>query len=107
MLELSKRFPVEERYALTDQVGRSSRSVASNLSEAWRKRRYTASFASKLNDAQAEAAATQTWIEFARRHGYGDDATAAELDDRCEEILAQLSKMIDDADHWCAAFTRR
>ncbi len=70
IFELSKRFPVEERYSLTDQVRRSSRSVCANLAEAWRKRRYEAAFVAKLNDSEAEAAETQTWIEFAVKCNY-------------------------------------
>ena len=66
IFELSKSFPLEERYALTDQIRRSSRSVCSNIAEAWRKRRYEAAFVSKLNDAEAEAAETQTWVSFAK-----------------------------------------
>ena len=66
----TKGFPKEEVYSLTDQVRRSSRSVCANLTEAWRKRRYPAAFVSKLNDAEAEAAETQTWIEFAVRCEY-------------------------------------
>jgi four helix bundle protein len=69
VFELTKKFPVEERYSLTDQVRRSSRSVASNTAEAWRKRRYPAAFVAKLNDSEGEGAETQTWIEFARRCG--------------------------------------
>ena len=61
IFEESKSFPKEERYSLTDQVRRSSRSVCANLAEAWRKRRYEASFISKLSDAEAEAAETQVW----------------------------------------------
>ncbi|MCW5312493.1 four helix bundle protein [Nostoc sp. KVJ3] len=77
IFELSKKFPVEERYSLTDQIRRSSRSVCANLAEAWRKRRYEAAFVAKLNDCvrgacrrQAEAAETQTWIEFAVKCNY-------------------------------------
>jgi hypothetical protein len=58
---LSKKFPVKERYSLTDQVRRSSRSVCANLAEAWRKRRYKAAFIAKLNDCEVEAAETQVW----------------------------------------------
>lgn len=90
---LSRSFPVEERYSLTTQIRRSSRSVAGNIAEAWRKRRYPASFVSKLTDAEAEAAETQTWIEFARRCGYIKGAAACDLDRRCGVILAQLSCM--------------
>src|SRR5205807_9475387 len=68
--ELSKKFPVEERYALTDQIRRSSRSVCANIAEAWRKRRYEAAFVSKLSDAETEAAETQVHAEFAFHRGY-------------------------------------
>src|SRR4051812_29161513 len=70
VFELSKKFPKEEVYSLTDQIRRSSRSVCANLAEAWRKRRYEAAFVSKLNDSEAEAAETQTWLEFAVRCEY-------------------------------------
>jgi four helix bundle protein len=65
IFELTKHFPIEERYSLTDQVRRSSRSVCANLAEAWRKRRYEAAFVSKFNDAETEAAETQVHIEIA------------------------------------------
>src|SRR6267154_6667477 len=68
--EQSKKFPAEERYALTDQIRRSSRSVCANIAEAWRKRRYQAAFISKLSDAETEAAETQVWIEFAVKCDY-------------------------------------
>jgi four helix bundle protein len=106
IFELSKRFPPEERYSLTDQARRASRSVASNTAEAWRKRRYVAAFVSKLNDAEGEAAETQTCIEVGRRCGYIPDSTASELDLQCEAILAQLATMIRDANSWCAGFQR-
>lgn len=98
---LSKSFPAEEKFSLTDQFRRSTRSVAANISEAWRKRRYVAAFVSKLNDAETEAAESQTWIEIALRCRYLDARMAQALDGRYEEILAQLSSMIRDADHWC------
>ena len=65
IFELTKGFPPEERYSLTDQIRRSSRSVCANLAEAWRKRRYEGACLAKLSDSEAEAAETQTWIEFA------------------------------------------
>ncbi len=68
--ELSRGFPKEERYALTDQLRRSSRSVCANLAEAWRKRRYEGAFVCKLNDCEAEAAETQTWLQFAVECSY-------------------------------------
>src|SRR5574341_1414380 len=70
IFDVSKRFPREEIYSLTDQIRRSSRSVCSNIAEAWRKRRYEAAFVSKLNEAEAEAAETQTWTRFAVERGY-------------------------------------
>ena len=70
IFELSKRFPKEETYSLTDQFRRSSRSTCANLAEAWRKRRYEKAFISKLSDAEGEAAETQVWIEFAFRCNY-------------------------------------
>lgn len=70
IFELSKEFPIEERYSLTDQMRKAARSVCANLTEAWRKRQYEAAFISKLNDAEAEAAETQTWIQFAVKCNY-------------------------------------
>src|SRR3989440_6705696 len=70
VFDLSRVFPKEETYSLTDQIRRSSRSVCANLAEAWRKRRYEAAFISKLSDAEAEAAETQCWLEFAVKCGY-------------------------------------
>src|ERR1700730_16199987 len=100
IFELAKSFPVEERYALTDQIRRSSRSVCANLAEAWRKRRYQAAFVSKLNDAETEAAETQVHAEIAFRHGYLSQEIFNEVDDACDKILAQIVKMIDQADRW-------
>ena len=68
----TKSFPKEERYSLTDQIRRSSRSVCANIAEAWRKRRYEAAFVSKLSDSEAEAAETQTWIQFSVECEYID-----------------------------------
>jgi four helix bundle protein len=100
IFELTKSFPAEERYSLTDQVRRSSRSVCANLAEAWRKRRYQAAFVSKLNDAEGEAAESQVHIEVAFRYGYIDERMFKELDDAYEKVLCQLVKMIDQADQW-------
>src|SRR5271166_2404673 len=100
IFELTRHFPIEERYTLTDQVRRSSRSVCANLAEAWRKRRYQAAFVSKLNDAETEAAETQVHAEIAFRHGYLNQEIFNEVDDACDKILAQIVKMIDQADRW-------
>ena len=100
IFEVSKGFPVEERYALTDQVRRSCRSICANLAEAWRKRRYRAAFVSKLNDAETEASETQVHVEIAFWHQYIDQKTFEALDDACDKIIAQVVKMIDQADKW-------
>jgi len=107
VFELSKPFPDGERFSLTDQIRRSTRSVAANISEAWRKRRYQAAFVSKLSDAETEMAETQTWIEVAKRCGYWGSDVAAELDASCEEVIAQISLMIRDAPSWCEGFKAR
>ena len=101
IFRITRTFPPEERYSMTDQIRRSSRSVAANLSEAWRKRRHPAAFVSKPSDAEAEAAEAQTWIELARRCGYVDMGEAGELDRRCEHLLSQAVSMIQNADKWC------
>ena len=98
--ELSKKFPVEERYALTDQIRRSSRSVCANIAEAWRKRRYEAAFVSKLSDAETEAAETQVHAEFAFHRGYLSREEFLKVDDAYEKIVGQLVKMIDQPQKW-------
>lgn len=107
VFETTKSFPAKEQFSLTDQVRRSTRSVAANITEAWRKRRYVAAFVSKLNDAETEMAESQTWVEFAKRCGYVNPEVAANLDARCEEVISQLALMIRDADKWCAGFQTR
>ena len=97
---ITKTFPSEEKYSLVDQFRRSSRSVAANISEAWRKRRYEAAFKSKLSDSEAEASETQTWIEFALRCCYIDKQTADKLDEKYEHILARLVLMVRDSQNW-------
>jgi four helix bundle protein len=100
IFDLSKAFPKEEKYSLTDQIRRSSRSVCANLAEAWRKRRYEAAFISKLSDSKGETAETQVWIEFAVHCGYmtRDDGNA--LYRTYEEVLATLVGMINHPETW-------
>ncbi len=100
IFEYSRAFPAEERYSLTDQVRRSSRSVCANLAEAWRKRRYKAAFIAKLSDAEAEAAETQTWLEFAVKCGYCERETAAALYQSYDRILTTIVGMINHPDSW-------
>ena len=97
----SRKFPKEETYSLTDQVRRSSRSVCANLAEAWRKRRYEAAFISKLNDAEGEAAETQTWIEFAVRSEYLDREYGKKLFQTYDSVVAMLLTMANSSSVWC------
>lgn len=100
IFELTKTFPKEERYSLTDQMRRSSRSVCANLAEAWRKRRYEAAFISKLSDAESEAAETRVWLEFAVRCGYLDRNDAAELYKVYDAIIRTIVGMITHSKTW-------
>jgi len=101
IFEISKRFPKEEKYSLIDQIRRSSRSVCTNLAEAWRKRRYKAVFINKLSDAEQEAAETQTWLEFAWKCNYIDKEIFQRLDEKYEHIFAMLITMERKADAFC------
>ncbi|MBN1783214.1 four helix bundle protein [bacterium] len=100
IFKLTKYFPDEEKYSLTNQIRRSSRSVCANLGEAWRKRRYKAAFICKLNDAEAECAETQIWAEIAMKCQYWDKEIFTELDTLCENILGKLIRIIDNPDPW-------
>lgn len=100
VFELTKGFPAEEKYSMTDQMRRSSRSVCANLAEAWRKRRYKNAFVAKLSDAESEACETQVWIEFAERCGYLRNDETRQLDENYDQIIGQLVKMIQEADKW-------
>jgi four helix bundle protein len=100
IFELSKAFPKEETYSLTDQIRRSSRSVCSNIAEAWRKRRYEAAFIAKLNDAEGEAAETQTWLAFSVKCGYMNRTDGATLYNTYEEIIRMLVAMINQPELW-------
>jgi len=101
IFELSKSFPFEEKFSLIDQVRRSSRSVCTNLTEAWRKRRYKAVFINKLTDAEQEAAETQTWLEFALACKYINREIFKGLDEKYEHVFAQLITMERKADSFC------
>ena len=98
--ELSKSFPKEEKYSLTDQIRRSSRSVSANISEAWRKRRYPKSFVAKLSDSEAEAAETQNWLDFAFACGYIDKSEYQNIDKDYDHILSMLVKMMNKPEQW-------
>ncbi len=97
---MSKGFPKSETYSLTDQVRRSSRSVSATIAEAWRKRRYAAAFVSKVTDAEAEAAETQVWLEYAVKCGYLKRSEAAPLYGAYNRIVATLVGMTRHVDTW-------
>jgi len=100
VFEITKRFPVEERFSMVDQMRRSSRSVCSNIGEAWRKRRYPAHFRSKLSDSEGEAEETRVWLDLAFRCKYISEEEAMELDQTYDGILGQLVRMIDHPEQW-------
>jgi four helix bundle protein len=100
VFELTKSFPPEEKFSMTDQMRRASRSVCTNMAEAWRKRRYEASFVSKLSDAETEAEEMRVWLQFAQRFGYMTEAKVQELDDTYDKILGQLVRMISEPEKW-------
>ncbi|MEI9918304.1 MAG: four helix bundle protein [Bacteroidota bacterium] len=98
---LTKRFPKEETYSLTDQVRRSSRSIGAQIAEAWGKRRYINHFISKLTDADGEQYETQHWIEIGKDCKYLSDEEAINLMARCTSIGKMLYVMINKADMFC------
>lgn len=100
---VSRTFPNDERFSLTDQIRRSSRSIGANIAEAWGKRRYQAHFVSKLTDADGEQYESQHWIETAVECGYLDPQKATALIDKCKEIGRLLGGMLEKADLFCGA----
>ena len=101
IFEITKDFPSIEKFSMTDQIRRSSRSVCSNLAEAWRKRRYKAMFINKLTDSMMEASETQTWLEFSLKYKYIDKVTFEDLDKSYENITKMLNSMEINADKFC------
>ena len=100
IFEMSKGFPKEETYSLTDQIRRSSRSVCANLAEAFRKRRYPKSFISKLSDSESEAAESQTWLDFSLKCEYITEAEHHDLDETYNKILGKLVTMSLHPENW-------
>ena len=100
IFQLSKGFPKEERFSLTDQIRRSSRSVGANIAEAWHKRRYPAHFASKLTDADGESAETRHWLQTSLDSGYLTEEQFVRLTDDCLAVGAKLGHMIQNANKW-------
>ncbi|MBI6118293.1 four helix bundle protein [Salegentibacter maritimus] len=101
IFRISKLFPKEERYSLTDQIRRSSRSVSGNLAEAWRKRIYPKSFVvSKLVDCEGEAGETQVWLDYALAFGYIDNEKHKVVFDKYDSILGMLVNMRINPSKW-------
>lgn len=101
VFEISKSFPKEEKYALTDQIRRSSRAVAAIIAEAWVHRKYPKSFVSKLIDSKAEAAETEVWIDFATSHNYIDEEKQKYFINKYDEVGRMLNSIIMQPEKFC------
>jgi four helix bundle protein len=106
IFEITRHFPKEETYSLTDQIRRSSRSVGANISEAWHKRRYEAHFVSKLTDADAEQAETQHWLDTAHACGYLTAEKHQQQLQHCMEIGRMLGSMVTNSAPFCRRFSK-
>ena len=102
--EITKRFPNEERYSLTDQIRRCSCSIGANIAESWAKRRYKAHFISKLTDADGEQLETRHWLKTALKCGYIITEEYQKLVSKCHEIGQKLGRIMTDADKWSAQY---
>lgn len=100
IFEVTKNFPKEEIFSLTDQIRRSSRSVVANISEAFRKRRYPKAFVAKLSDVEGEAAETQTWIEFAYSCNYITLEKRDDLLSKYDHVIGMVVIMISKPNNW-------
>lgn len=100
IFEITKKFPIEEKYSLTDQIRRSSRSVCANVSEAFRKRKYPKSFISKLSDSEGEAAETQVWLDFCLKCKYIDVVKYQALNEKYNNIIGKLVNMSLQPEKW-------
>jgi len=101
VFEITKSFPKEEKYSLTDQIRRSSRSVTSNIAEAWSRRKYPKSFVNKLIDALGEADESTVWLDFSKDFNYLDNERHSYFIAKYEEICKMLYSMIDKPDKFC------
>ena len=101
ILKKSKSFPAEEKYSLTDQIRRSSRSVCVNIGEAYRRRKYPAHFVSKLTDSNAENTETEIWIQFSMDFKYFNELEYKDFSERCEEVGRILGYMIEHPEKFC------
>ena len=98
--ELSKAFPKEEVYSLTDQIRRASRSISGQIAEGWKRRKYEAAFVNKMNEAEGEAAETQVWLEYAVKCGYTRRADGTRLHKKYDDILGKLINMGNNPEKW-------
>ncbi len=101
IFEITKNFPKEEKYSLTDQIRRSSRSVTSNMAESWAKRRYERVFINKLTDSLGEKNETEVWLDYSRDCKYISIETHYELTEEYKEVGKMLVSMINNPDKWC------
>jgi four helix bundle protein len=106
VFEATKSFPAEEKFSLTDQIRRSSRSVSGQISEGWRKRKYEAAFVSKLCDAEGEAAETQTWLEYSVKCGYVSRDDGQKLHKLYDNVIGKLVNMGNNPEPWLLQKTR-
>lgn len=102
IFEISKSFPKEEKYSLTDQIRRSSRSVTSCIAESWAKRRYVKSFVSKLTDSLGEEYETEVWLDYSRDSMYITTQKHVELINEYDEVRKMLISMINNPEKWCS-----
>ena len=101
IFEISKSFPKEEKYSLTDQIRRSSRSVTTCIAESWAKRRYEKSFINKLTDSLGEENETEVWLDFSKDCNYIQKEIQETLLSEYDEVRKMLIAMINNADKWC------
>jgi four helix bundle protein len=101
IFELSKNFPKEEKFSLTDQIRRSSRSVSSCISESWAKRLYIKAFVNKLTDSLGEEFETEDWLDYSRDCKYISDAEYEQLISGYDEVRKMLISMINSPEKWC------
>jgi four helix bundle protein len=101
IFELSKDFPKEEKYSLTDQIRRSSRSVTSNIAEAWAKRKYEKAFVSKLTDSLGEEYETENWLDYSKDCEYIQNPTHKQILSEYDEVRKILISMINNPEKWC------
>jgi four helix bundle protein len=102
IFEISKSFPKDEKYSLTDQIRRSSRSVTSNIAEAWARRRYVKSFVNKLTDSLGEEYETEVWLDYSRDIKYITPQKHSELMNEYDEVRKILITIINHPEKWCS-----